>query len=278
MEFLGLKEIDVERLQFEVISDKARLKLTRRIRSLSNSEDNNLQLLRQNRFVNIVNNVLGKPIYVLESDDMGDYQMAEHAWHIGQIELIMRLPNTVELVEILADMIQERMLDVEVINEILNNDGCSVEFEMDSHRDTVLVHVIPIEQIDEIEDSTEHPNIRKLIKRMDNALANEDYSGVLHTSASVFETLAKDVFGSSSVQNQSLGAFFNGYRNRSNLPSSVLDYILEIYNRRNVEPLAGHGSTLPSSINRDEAVVLGEMTKTFVRIERKLAMPQVNNI
>lgn len=35
MEFLGLKELDVERLQFEVISDKARLKLTRRIRSLS---------------------------------------------------------------------------------------------------------------------------------------------------------------------------------------------------------------------------------------------------
>ncbi|MBU0906403.1 MAG: hypothetical protein KKF57_14510 [Firmicutes bacterium] len=274
MGFLGLIEIDVDRLQYEVISDQSRLKLTRLIRSLCNCEDSNLQLLRQNRYVNLANNVLGKPIYVLESDDMGDYQMAEHSWHFGEVELIMRRPNTTKLIEILADMIQDRLLDVDEVNGILSEDGSSVQFEM-NQMNTVSVHVTPIEQIDEVDDSEEHPNIRKLILRMENALSNEDYSGVLHASASVFETLAKDVIGLASVENQTLAGFFQGYRNRSNLPESVLDYILEIYRKRNMEPLAGHGSTLPPSIDREEAIVLAEMTKTFVRLERKLAMPQV---
>ncbi|MBJ8085163.1 hypothetical protein JDS82_29150, partial [Bacillus cereus group sp. N14] len=98
-----------------------------------------------------------------------------------------------------------------------------------------------IEQIEEVEDSEEHPNIRKLIQRIENAHSTEDYSGVLHASASVFETLAKDVVGLATVENQTLGGFFGGYRNRSNLPEPVLDFVLEIYNRRNAEPLAGHG-------------------------------------
>ncbi|WP_432359187.1 hypothetical protein [Sporosarcina sp. UB5] len=276
MSFMGLNQIDVERLQYEVISNEARLKLTRLIRNYSNDEDNNMQILRQNRFINIANNVLGKPIYVLEPDDAGYYDPVEHAWHLGEIELIMRLPSTAELVEILADLIQERLLDVDIINEVLISDGSSLEFELNNYSDTVFVHVVPIEQIDEVDDSQEHPNIRKLIRRMENALSDEDYAGVLHASASVFETLAKDIFGLPSVENQTLASFFDGYRNRSNLPESVLDYILEIYKRRNVEPLAGHGSTLPPSIEREEAIMLSEMTKTFVRLERKLAMPQVN--
>ncbi|MGU3460381.1 hypothetical protein [Bacillus sp. D48C] len=276
MGFLGLIESDIEQLQYEVISDKARLKLTRLIRNLSNSEDNNDKLIRQNRFVNIANNAIGKPIYVLESDYIGEYQSAEHAWHNGEIELIMRRPNTTEMTEILADMIQEGLLEIDDVNEILCEDGSSVQFEM-NNTDTVLVHVIPIEQIEAVEDSHEHPNIRMLIQRMENALSTEDYSSVLHASASVFETLAKDVVGLATVENQTLGSFFGGYRNRSNLPEPVLDYVLEIYNRRNAEPLAGHGSTLPPSIEREEAIVLTEMTKTFVRLERKLAMPQANN-
>lgn len=275
MGFSCLIESQKELLQYDVTSDEARLKLTRLIRSLSYSDDFNLQILRQNRFVNIANTALGRPIYVLEADDMGDYQMAEHAWHNGEIELIMRRPDTTKLIEILADMVQERMLDVNDINEILIKDGSSVNFEL-NHMDTVLVHVLPIEQIETVEDSQEHPNIRKLIKRMDTAFNDEDYSGVLHASASVFETLAKDVVDIASVQHKPLGGFFEGYRNRSRLPEPVLDFILEIYKKRNVEPLAGHGSTQPPSIEREEAVVLIEMTKTFVRLERKLAIPQVS--
>ncbi|PGB58547.1 hypothetical protein [Bacillus toyonensis] len=277
MEFLGLTKIDEERLQYEVISDKARLKLTRLIRVASNNDDNNLHLLRQNRFVNIANNVLGKPLYILEPDDMGEYQVAEHAWHLGEIEIIMRRPNTTQLVEILADMLQENLLDINIINEILLEDGTSIFFEAENYNNNVKVYITPIEEIDDVNDSDEHPNIRKLVKRMDNALAERDYAAVLHTSATIFETLAKVVIGLTTIENQTLGGFFDRYRRDSNLSGPILDYIIEIYGRRNTEPLAGHGSTQPPNIEAEEAIMLVEMTKTFVRIERKLALPQINN-
>ncbi|WP_394531770.1 hypothetical protein C1N83_26635 [Priestia aryabhattai] len=277
MGFLGLEAVHEERLQYEVVSDKARLKLTRLIRIASHSDDNSLHLLRQNRFINIANNVLGRPQYILEPDVMGSYHLTEHAWHLGQIEVIIKRPSTIQLVEILADIIQENLLDINDINQILIEDGTSISFELEDYSNTVKVNVIPIDEIENVPDSEEHPNIRKLIKRMDKALAERDYSAVLHTSASVFETLAKDVVDLATVENQPLGGFFERYRNDSNLPQPVLDYILEIYKKRNTEPLAGHGSTQLPNIQEEEAIMLAEMTKTFVRIERKLALPQVNN-
>jgi hypothetical protein len=59
---------------------------------------------------------------------------------------------------------------------------------------------------------------------------------VLYTSGTIFETLAKLVFDNPRVENQTLGGLFEGYRQRSELPGPVLDYILEVYNRRNREP------------------------------------------
>ncbi|GGE76080.1 hypothetical protein [Priestia taiwanensis] len=277
MGFLGLTKIDEERLQYEVISDKARLKLTRLIKIASNSDDTSLHLLRQNRFVNIANNVLGKPLYILESDDMGEYQVAEHAWHFGEIEIIMRRPNTTQLVGILADMLQENLLDINIVNEILIEDGTSIFFEAENYNN-VKVYITPVEEIEDVNDSEEHPNIRKLVKRMDNVLADRDYSAVLHTSATIFETLAKDVVGLAAIENQTLGGFFDRYRKNSSLPEPILDYIIEIYRKRNKEPLAGHGSTQLPNIEAEEAIMLAEMTKTFVRIERKLALPHKNNI
>lgn len=105
---------------------------------------------------------------------------------------------------------------------------------------------------------------------MHDALKREDYSGVLHASASIFETLAKDIVGIPSVQDQTLKSFFDRYRKDSGLPNAVLDYILGIYDSRNVTPLAGHGSIRTPIISRPEAVSLCEMTKAFANIEYKL--------
>ncbi|MNI70589.1 hypothetical protein D3C76_1566470 [compost metagenome] len=110
---------------------------------------------------------------------------------------------------------------------------------------------------------------------MDNDLENDDYPAVLHSSASIFETLAKDVVDIPSVQNSTLASFFERYRNDSGLPSAILDYILLIYKRRNIEPLAGHGNTLEPSVTKQEAIILCEMTKTFVRLERQLSLPEM---
>jgi hypothetical protein len=115
-----------------------------------------------------------------------------------------------------------------------------------------------------------HANIEILLDRMDDALKRTDYSGVLHSSASIFETLAKEVVGVPSVQNQTLKSFFQKYRKNSLLPDAVLDFILATYDSRNVTPLAGHGSTATPSITSDAAITLAEMTKAFVKIEYRL--------
>ena len=95
-------------------------------------------------------------------------------------------------------------------------------------------------------------------------------AGVLHASASIFETMAKEIVGIDAVQDQTLASFFNRYRKSSGLPEVVLDYILSIYKRRNIEPLAGHGSIKSPTVTKPEAVILAELTKAFVRIERQL--------
>ena len=277
MAFLGLSKNDKSKLQYEVVSSDTRLKLTRLIRSLSSHSNNELQTLIQNRFINIARNVLHLPQYVLEPDDWDNYSLSEYAWHIGELELVMKRPNTAQLIEILADCIQCNLLDHTTINEILENDGVAIWFDRPNYEGDVIVCIIPTEEIEETENDDEHPNIRKLVDRMENALGDKDYPAVLHSSASIFETLAKDVVNLPSVQNETLASFFDRYRKDSELPSAVLDYILSIYKRRNTEPLAGHGSTTEPSITSQEAIILCEMTKTFVRIERQLSMPQIKS-
>ena len=94
----------------------------------------------------------------------------------------------------------------------------------------------------------------------------------------IFETLAKLVFNSPNVENQTLASLFDGYRKRSELPEPLLDYILETYKRRNVEPLAGHGATKPPTVSAKEAAVLVEMTKMCVRLERRLALQEIDAV
>ena len=120
-----------------------------------------------------------------------------------------------------------------------------------------------------IEHPNIHPNIVVLIQRIDAAFTRGDYAEVLHASASIFETLAKDIVGIPSVQSQTLKSFFERYRKESTLPHEILDYILTIYELRNTTPLAGHGSTQMPNISRKEAIALLEMTKAFVSIEYK---------
>lgn len=121
-----------------------------------------------------------------------------------------------------------------------------------------------------IEHPDIHPNIVILTQRMDTALTREDYAEVLHASASIFETLAKDIVGIPNVQSQTLKSFFERYRKDSALPNGILDYILAIYESRSTTPLAGHGSTQAPDISPAAAIVLSEMTKAFVSIEYKL--------
>ncbi len=260
---------DVLSLEFEIVSQELRVHLTRELDSRITPEaypEN--KIVHQNSIINMSRSLAGLPQYVLESDDDGSFLPAEHAWHTGEFHLSLRQLDTVQLVELLGELINDEWFRVDEINELLKRDGVSFKYVL--HNDRLRVEVYPLNRLETEAEETGHPNIRVLVKRMDDSLDRDDFSGVLHASASIFETMAKDIVASPSVQDQTLGSFFDRYRKDSSLPIEVLDYVKSVYDARSTTPLAGHGHTQPSSITIEEAVVLAEMTKAFVKIEYTL--------
>jgi hypothetical protein len=262
-----LSEDDKKQLEFEVVSQELRVHLTRLIeRSESFSQST---LFNQNLIVNRSRALLGKPIYVLEADDWGAYEDVEYAWHNGEFELCLRRLDTLRLIELLCEVVEKEWLDMRALNDLLEREGSSFRFREQFGK--LSIEVFSLEQLEEDEPfQNEHPNIRLLVKRMATSLDHEDYPAVLHASATIFETLAKDVVAIPGVQNQTLGSFFARYQKDSQLPSELQGKILEVYEARNKTPLAGHGSTQTPSITPQEAVTLTELTKAFVRIEYAL--------
>jgi len=273
MAFQELSNSDKKQLEFEVVSKKTRQRLTRLLREAVQHEDINIQIYRQNGAVNIAHNILGLRFYILEADAWGDYHPSEHSWHAGEIEILMHRPDTIQWVETIGDLLQSGIMDLDSVNKILEEEKQSFLFYNESSYgvNDIYVHILTPADIPVENNEKEHPNIRLLVDRMDLALKNNDLSGVLHTSASIFETLAKDIVNLDTVQDKTLASFFDRYRKDSKLPTPVLDYMLDIYKQRNTEPLAGHGSLDMPTITLEQAIVLSEMTKAFVRIERNLA-------
>lgn len=278
MPFMGLSEAQKHQLEMEVVPSETRLKLTRIIRDKCYCQDDtSIQLVRLARFVNMANHVMNRKTYMLEGDDWGEYPHAAYAVLESERELIMRSPSTVQLADILGDYLQAGLLGVREVNEVLAEANCGFAFteqDVDPDRFLVRIKIVSASDIPDADVSSDHPNIRLLVTRMDRALNDQDYPAVLHSSASIFEALAKDVVGDASVQNQTLASFFERYRTDSRLPAPLLDYILATYRQRNTTPLAGHGSMGLPTIRHGEAVVLAELTKAIVRSERKLALAE----
>lgn len=132
----------------------------------------------------------------------------------------------------------------------------------------VALSIIEKLEIESPDFSDQHPNIQILLRRMDRDLAAKDYSGVLHSSASIFETLAKETVKLPTIQNQTLAAFFDRFKKDVNLPDEIADYILKVYKKRNTEPLAGHGSLDSSTVDKKDAIAIAELTKAIIRIQK----------
>lgn len=259
-----VSEEDIEDLKTEVVSQGLKVYLTRVLDSQILPDD----LLTRNLIVNKSRNLVGLPIHVLTGYIEGyEYPTAE-AWHSGEFMLIFRRLDAVQFAELVCELIDEGFFTVDQINHLLERDGLS--FRIQSKPEGIEVRVFPIQELKSIVETTGHHNIRYLISRMDNALSRGDYAEVLHASACVFETMAKDIVGISTIQDQTLKSFFERYRKESLLLDAVLDYILSVYNRRSATPLAGHGSTKVPSISKEEAVTLVGVTRAFVFIEYKL--------
>ncbi|MBR3543412.1 MAG: hypothetical protein IKN82_06940 [Treponema sp.] len=264
--FRGLSKEQKAELEYEIISDACRLKITRLLRAKTNAEDSNKQIILINRIINIARQVEGLSICQLESDDDGCYFLSEKAWHFGELELISRRETTCELIETLCDLISANIITSEEINEIFDCEKLGIFIMDNSNEITVDI----VDDFTEEHYEKEHPNIRILIKRMDLLLENSDYPGVLHASASIFETHAKSILNKETIEDKSLGSFFEAYKKELKLPESFIDEIKALYSLRNTEPLAGHGSTKMPTITKEDAVIIDEMTKSFIKIERKL--------
>jgi hypothetical protein len=164
------------------------------------------------------------------------------------------------------------------VNEVLDADGVGIRFS--ESRGGVAVEILELPDLPVDTSSSEghsnHPNLRRLFERMDRAMQDSDWSLVLHTGASIFETLAKQVVPNPSIQHQSLGGWFSLYRNHSKLAKPLLDAIEDIFKRRNVEPLAGHGSTENPAITQDEAEQVRILTTALVKLERSFSHPTIS--
>ena len=181
------------------------------------------------------------------------------------IFLIFRDLSIFEFIEYAGDLIELNYCKPKFLNDLLKKEGASFQF---FYTDSKLkIEVMSIEEIEKANLDSEHINIRTLVNRMDVAYEQNDFSGVLHSSASIFETMAKEIIGIETIQDKTLKSFFDRYRTDSNLPTEVLDYILATYDKRNTTSLAGHGSLTIPNISKEESIIIIEMTKAFVRIE-----------
>jgi len=267
---LHVNQQQVADLKYEVIPDDFKVYLTRLLIAENEKIDTD-PLWWQNDLINRARLLVGLPIYVLECDDMGTYEPFEYVWHNSEIRACIRRLGTVELVEFLVELenADKFPLSSRELNQHLEKAGSSVRLRPADGATGVEVEVLPLTDLDALVDVVAHPNIRVLVARLDAALEQTDNALVLHTSASIFEALAKEVVGRTSVQDQTLAGFFEAYRKESRLPEPVLDYILGVYKRRNTEPLAGHGSLMEPAITTEDAHLLAALTKALVVAERQ---------
>lgn len=273
MEFpLILTKDQTTSLKYEVVPTSLKIFVTRFMRRGRAVESDIPDIYWQNDVVNRARTLAELPIYVLESDHMGEYEAQEHAWHRSEFELCLRRLNSIEFVEFLGECIEDKWLRLEEVNAWLAAANMSVEFYWESNSSGPLAVVVhPVAGLDAELEEHPRPNVRTLIARLDRELEARDFSAVLHCSATVFETVAKDVVGIPSIAEQTLGGFFDRYRKDSSLPESILDFILDVYQRRNTVPLAGHGHLAEPEISHKEAELLVALTKAFVTFETRMS-------
>lgn len=282
-----IDELKQLKLSEEYISRDLKIYLARLLQNKLFSEEGSSErkIVLQNDIINMSLQIQGKPIYVLETQDE-DYMLPEYAWHNAEFHLVFRRLDSTQTIELLGDLIISNYLSIKEINDLFKRHN--ITFKFIEKRNELAIEFLPEKEINKIlenidneeeeEEVTIHDNILLLLKRLDQSLNDKDYTLTIATSASVFETLAKDIIDLPHLVNQSLGQFFSRYRNDSKLPSSVLDYMKSVFDNRNTTPTAGHGSTAEiPNITDTEAQLLVELTKAFVRVEYKLLAKETAN-
>jgi hypothetical protein len=256
--FEGVKE-NAESYDEEVIFRNTLLGLQRRLRSWVDDD-----LYRAIRVINLSHHITGEPVYYVPEElaDVADQTTFENIR--SMVELVFVGITTRQSIEVIGDFITEGIFDCKEINSLLEQNRQSIRFEIDSKKSILRVHLLPESDITE-ESSDEIPNVRTLFDRMKDAFEREDYGAVLHTSASVFETLMKDQL-QLSRNGGTLDSMIEPYSRVLHLPDEIRAYMKKQYVERNRTPLAGHGSVESPNISKQEAIVIIEMTRMIVRL------------
>lgn len=276
--YIELSNEDKKSLEPILIPKSTRLKITKLIKGWVATEDQDLLTVRKARFINRANNVLNNKIFVLEPDEMGNYDIPTISWVDCEFEVMIRRPSTVQLVEILIDFFMDDLIGLEEINRIFLNDSIGIEIQyiekigsVNHYEGSISIHYLTvIEKPTGSDKLQEDKSIATLLNRMEKSFETKDYSAVLHASASCFEAQAKKIIDKETALNQTLGSLIEQYRSRSYLPEEFIEYILSIYRRRNSEPNAGHGSPLPSTVTEEDAIFIRRMTYALLEIENDL--------
>jgi len=264
-----ITEEQIKRCEFEILSKDLYIYLTRYLNNWCEEiDDLSVKIMRKNTLINLSRTISGGKIYTLNVNEWAEIFSEEIAWHDSHFFLILRNLSTIEFIEYVGELINLEYLKIQFVNEALQKEVVSFRFAYSNNK--IIVETLSTEEIEKVNLNSEHINIQTLVNRMDNSFLNEDYSGVLHSSASIFETMAKEIVGIDTVQNNTLKQFFERYRKDSNLPEEILNYIIKIYEKRNIIPLAGHGSLIIPEITKQESIILIEMSKSIVRIEYRI--------
>ncbi|MBP3688015.1 MAG: hypothetical protein J6J35_06615 [Alphaproteobacteria bacterium] len=263
------KDEDKEFLENQIIPHEARVAITRCLMKIANqSNDGTVNCASKINLYSILATTLCNSMVNFMPDDWGMWTYQEETYLNNKIPSLIQNASSLDLYETLSNIIEHNWLPIEKANSLFQNVGIPVHYK---HEDGEVV----IERLQSLENdiptkTEKHPSMQQLLDRAENCLNRDDGAGVLHATASIFEALAKNVFATPTVQNQTLKSFFEGYRNRSHLPEEMLNYIISVYDCRNNTPNAGHGCLeFSSEISKDEMVAMIELAKAAIHIEDK---------
>lgn len=264
-----LSKDDAISLEHEWIPLSAKVQLTRLLdRHCPPHVDPHTRIHYLYQIVNRANNLTENKLFLPDPDQLGDYFPEDIARLESEFMICIRRLNPIQFIEFLATVVEYEYIDINDANIILKEVNSSVALELDT-TGRLSISILPMADKSAL-DNDANPNLRTLLSRMDSSLNAEDYAGVLFDSAQAIEYISKQIYGSSKIYNQPFGSYVEGYKNKTTLPEPIIDWMLQIYKRRNTEPLAAHGSPLPPSITCEEATLIAEMTKAFIRYECRM--------
>ncbi len=243
--------------------------LRRKFASAGESADA-FDLVRMNYWINRSRNLAAESIYVLEIAESGAAPTpAELAWHWGQFELLFRRLDTLQFVELLGEMIEERVFTIAWTNRQLEADGVGFQFVSDERvrsRSIQLRDVLELEELAKTQPQWQQ-NLRLLVRRMDVAAVAADVGATLRAGAAVWETAARELLGLSGARLEALRHFSERQRRVVELPPTIAGVLLDACDKGIVAPLAELEALAASTeLTAAELSALVELIRGFASV------------